>query len=132
MNEHPLIPPHGGYRKLKSFQLGQLIYDIMLKELDPKVVAMELDLYWVTFAGYNPLEFFKKHPGRFELWHVKDMDKTNRNRNSNVGEGTIDFKAIFAAARQAGMKHFFLEQEYFESTSMESIKKGFTYLKSII
>jgi sugar phosphate isomerase/epimerase len=101
---------------------GQVIYDVMLKELDPSLVAMEMDIYWIVFAGQDPLTYFKNHPGRFELWHVKDMDKTDRAKNSDVGSGSIDFKPIFEAAGQSGMKHFFLEQ----------VEKGYSYLKGII
>ncbi len=111
---------------------GQVLYDVMLKELDPSLVAMEMDLYWIVFAGQDPLTYFKNHPGRFELWHVKDMDKTDRAKNSDVGSGSIDFKPIFEAAGQAGMKHFFLEQEYFTGPQAESIKNGYTYLKGIV
>lgn len=111
---------------------GEVIYDVMLKELDPSLVTMEMDLYWIVFAGQDPLTYFKNHPGRFELWHVKDMDKTDRSKNSDVGSGTIDFKPIFAAAGEAGMKHFFLEQEYFTVPHATSIANGYSYLKGIL
>lgn len=111
---------------------GEVMYDVMLKELDPSLVAMEMDIYWVVFAGHDPLTLFKNHPGRFELWHVKDMDKTDRSKNSDVGSGTIDFKSIFAAAEQSGMKHFFLEQEYFTGPQATSIANGYSYLNSIL
>lgn len=111
---------------------GEVIYDVMLKELDPSLVAMELDIYWIVFAGKDPLAYFKNHPGRFELWHVKDMDKADRTKNSDVGSGAIDFKPIFAAAGQAGMKHFFLEQEYFTGPQAKSIANGYAYLKDIL
>jgi sugar phosphate isomerase/epimerase len=111
---------------------GQVIYDVMLKELDPSLVAMEMDIYWIVFGGKDPLSYFKNHPGRFELWHVKDMDKTDRTKNSDVGRGSIDFKPIFAAADQSGMKHFFLEQEYFTGAPVKSIANGYSYLKDIL
>jgi len=111
---------------------GEVMYDVMLKELDPSLVAMEMDIYWVAFANQDPLTLFKNNPGRFELWHVKDMDKTDRSKNSDVGSGTIDFKSIFAAAQQSGMKHFFLEQEYFTGPQARSIENGYAYLKGIV
>lgn len=110
----------------------QVVYDVMLKELDPSLVAMEMDIYWVVYGGQDPLTYFKNHPGRFELWHVKDMDKTDRSKNSDVGSGSIDFKPIFAAAGQSGMKHFFLEQEYFAGPQATSIANGYSYLKGIL
>lgn len=111
---------------------GEVMYEVMLKELDPSLVAMEMDIYWVVFGGQDPLTLFKNHPGRFELWHVKDMDKTDRTKNSDVGSGSIDFKSIFAAAGQSGMKHFFLEQEYFTGPQATSIANGYSYLKGIL
>lgn len=111
---------------------GEVMYDVMLKELDPSLVAMEMDIYWVVFGGQDPLALFKKYPGRFELWHVKDMDKTDRAKNSDVGSGQIDFKSIFAATGESGMKHFFLEQEYFTGPQATSITNGYSYLKGII
>jgi sugar phosphate isomerase/epimerase len=74
-------------------------YDLMLKELDTVNVGMEMDIFWVVNAGQDPVDYFKKYPGRFEQWHVKDMDKSDRNRNADVGTGSIDFKAIFNSAK---------------------------------
>lgn len=111
---------------------GQTPYDVMLEQVDQKLVCMEMDLYWVVFAGKDPLDYFQKYPGRFELWHVKDMDREQRNRNADVGSGSIDFKKIFAQRKQAGLKHFFLEQETFANPLEQSIKNGYSYLKTII
>lgn len=101
---------------------GKLIYDVMLIEFDPKLVSMELDLYWVAYANHDPLKLFEAHPGRFEQWHVKDMNKTDRELNADVGTGMIDFKPIFAKAKQAGLKHFYVEQETYPVSPMESVK----------
>jgi sugar phosphate isomerase/epimerase len=111
---------------------GQLPYDVMLKELDPKKVGMEMDLYWVVFAGKDPLAYFEKYPGRFEQWHVKDMDKEDRTKNADVGTGSIDFKPIFEKANQSGMKQFYVEQESYKGTSLESIKPSATNLKKML
>ena len=111
---------------------GKLVYDVMLELLDPKLVAMEMDLFWVVNAGKNPFAYFQKYPGRFELWHVKDMDKADKDRNADVGTGAIDFTALFANAKKSGMKHFFMEQETYPSSPMESTKKSIDYLKSIL
>lgn len=110
----------------------QLIYDVMLQELDPKLVTMELDLFWIINGGYDPLEYFKNYPGRFELCHVKDMDKTDRNKNADVGSGSIDFKALFKEAETAGLKHFFLEQENFNVSPLESAGNGFKHLERLM
>jgi sugar phosphate isomerase/epimerase len=111
---------------------GKVLFDVMLAELDPKLVSMELDLYWVIFAGYDPLKYFENYPGRFEQWHVKDRDKEVPNRNTEVGAGSIDFKPIFAKAKQSGMKHFYVEQEYFARPSIESARICIDNLRKII
>ena len=111
---------------------GQVIFDVMLQELDPKLVSIEMDLFWVVNAGQDPMKYFEKYPGRFEQWHVKDMDKTDRNRNADVGTGTIDFKAIFANAKKSGMKHFYIEQETYPGTPADSIKASITNLLGIV
>jgi sugar phosphate isomerase/epimerase len=111
---------------------GQVPYELMLKELDPKKIGLEMDIFWVVNAGKDPLQYFEKHPGRFEQWHVKDMDKSDRNKNANVGAGTIDWKAIFAKAKQSGMKHFYVEQESYPGEPIDSIEACAKYLKTIL
>ena len=93
-------------------------YDIYMKELDPDLVTMEIDLFWVSKAGQNPIEMFKKYPGRFQLFHLKDMHHNQapfydviKDDVCEVGAGVIDFKAIMAAKKIAGMKHFFVEDD---------------------
>ena len=90
---------------------GEHGYDILLKNTDSKLVKMEMDLYWVVRAGYDPVALFKSNPGRFHLWHVKDMNKNDKTQNTEVGNGSLDFKTIFAAAKLAGVKHYIVEQE---------------------
>ena len=111
---------------------GQVAYHLMLSELDPKLVGMEMDLYWMYVAGQNPLEYFTKYPGRFEQWHVKDMDKTDPRKQVDVGTGRIDFKSIFANASQSGMKHFYIEQEQYPATSLESVRNSIINLKNAL
>src|SRR5207248_9332962 len=75
---------------------GRLPYDVLLAETDPELVKMEMDLYWITKGGQDPVEYFDRHPGRFPFLHVKHM---NDNREiADVGSGTIDFARIFARA----------------------------------
>ncbi|HEV8512250.1 MAG TPA: sugar phosphate isomerase/epimerase [Cyclobacteriaceae bacterium] len=111
---------------------GQVPYDLMLKELDPKLVSLELDLFWTIYANQDPIKLFEAHPGRFEQWHVKDMSKDDRKRNADVGTGTIDFKAIFAKAELSGMKHFYIEHDNFPGASIDSVKADAQNIKSII
>jgi len=109
-------------------QDGQLPYDLLLAT-DKKLVKMELDLYWVSKAGKDPLDLFKQHPGRFPLWHVKDMDKTPKQFFTEVGNGSIDFKKIFAQAQLAGLQYFFVEQDMTPGSPFESVTKSMAYIK---
>jgi sugar phosphate isomerase/epimerase len=111
---------------------GQVAYDVMLAELNPKNVGMELDIFWVVNAGFDPLKYFEKHPGRFEQWHVKDMAKDDKNKNADVGTGTIDFKAIFAKAKQSGLKHAYVEQESYPGAPIKSVEACAKYMKTIL
>ena len=105
-------------------------YEILLKETDKNLVDFEMDLYWVLRSGNNPLELFKEHPGRFKMWHVKDMDKVNPDFNAEIGTGTLDFKAIFAQAELSGMKRFFLEHESnYLPNPIESAAASYNYIK---
>ena len=88
---------------------GKTPYDLFLTGLTPDI-KMELDLCWATKAGVDPVELFKAHPGRFPLWHVKDLDR-ERTGPAPVGTGVVDFKRIFGSADVAGMKHFFVEHD---------------------
>ncbi|HEX8506115.1 MAG TPA: sugar phosphate isomerase/epimerase [Hymenobacter sp.] len=109
-------------------QDGQLPFDLLLAT-DKKLVKMELDLYWVTKAGKDPVALFQQHPGRFPLWHVKDMDKTEKKFFTEVGNGSIDFKKIFAQAKLAGMEYFFVEQDSTPGSPFDSVTQSMAYIK---
>lgn len=105
--------------------------EIMLNGTDKNLVDFELDLYWVVRSGNDPISLFKKYPKRFTMWHVKDMDKTNKDWNTEVGQGSIDFKSIFAQAKLSGAKHFFVEHETnYKPNQLGSIKTSFEYVNS--
>lgn len=108
---------------------GKLPYDILLNDTDQELVKMELDLYWVAKAGKDPIALFNQHPGRFPLWHVKDMDNTPEKNFTEVGNGTIDFKTIFAKAELAGRRYFFVEQDQTPGSPFDSIAKSISYIK---
>jgi sugar phosphate isomerase/epimerase len=93
-------------------------YDIFMKEMDRDLITMELDLYWATKAGQDPVEMFNKYPGRFQLWHFKDMSEKSapfydvvKDDITSVGSGLIDFDRIYAARETAGLKDFFVEDD---------------------
>jgi sugar phosphate isomerase/epimerase len=110
---------------------GQIPMDVLLAETDPKLVQIELDLYWITKAGHDPLAYFARHPGRFPLVHVKDMDKTPKQFFTEVGRGSIDFKKIFAQSKKAGIKHYFVEQDMCPGNPLDSLKISVDYLRKL-
>jgi sugar phosphate isomerase/epimerase len=107
---------------------GSSGYDVLLHDTDKSLVQFEMDLYWVSFAGKNPVELIKQNPGRFSLWHVKDMEIAPQKRFTEVGNGVIDFKKIFDCKKKSGMQHFFVEQDV-SAAPLESIKTSIDYLK---
>ncbi len=107
---------------------GQMPYDYLLENTDPDLVKMELDLYWITKGGQDPVEYFKKAPGRFELWHVKDMEEGPEKFFAEVGHGIMDFEPIFGARETAGLKYIFVEQDRSRRDPMESIKMSWEFL----
>src|SRR6266498_3400991 len=88
---------------------NETAYDMFLKQLSPDI-KMELDLCWATKAGVDVIQLFQSNPGRFLLWHVKDLNREKTGPVA-VGEGIVDFRRIFADADVAGMKHFFVEHD---------------------
>ena len=104
--------------------------EIMLKETDPKLVDFEMDIYWVVRSGKDPIQLFDAYPGRFTMWHVKDMDKANNEKNIEVGSGGIDYKTIFKGAKKAGLKHAIMEQENFDMEPYASITQSQNYIKT--
>jgi sugar phosphate isomerase/epimerase len=110
-------------------QGNTLPFDILLNSTDKNMVKMEIDLYWVSKAGKDPVQLINQHPGRFPLWHVKDMDRTADKAFTEVGNGSIDFKKIFTHANTAGMKYFFVEQDKTPGDPFVSITKSISYIK---
>lgn len=85
---------------------GKVLYDILLDKTDPELVKMEMDLGWVVAAGYDPLKYFEKYPGRFPLWHMKDMHKAKK-ESTELGKGQVNIGRMFQHAKKSGMKYFF-------------------------
>ena len=103
-------------------------YDILMAT-DKDLVKMEMDIYWIKKASQDPIALFNQHPGRFPLWHVKDMDNTTAKDFTEVGNGVIDFKEIFKYKNKAGMKYFFVEQDKCPGSPFDSITKSINYIK---
>lgn len=107
---------------------GEIPFDVLLAETDPRHVIMELDLYWTVKAGRDPVEYFQQHPGRFPLWHVKDMDESGG--FADVGDGVIDFKRILGAAKVAGLKHEFVERDHSDNP-VRTIRRGYKAMQKL-
>lgn len=116
----------------KEFRLleGKPVFDHLLELTQPDLVAVELDLFWAIRGGADPLDYFRRYPGRFELFHVKDMGRPPEQECVAVGTGTVDFARIFAQSEQAGAKHYIVELEGRASTTMAA-EASCRYLKQL-
>ena len=115
---------------------GPTGYDVLMRETDPSLVDFEMDLYWTAFADRDPLALFAQYPGRFAMWHVKDLLLTNGTKGmAPVGRGTLNFREYFAHRSQAGMKHFFVEHDtaaQYPGGSLASIQASYDSLKQMV
>ena len=109
---------------------GEIGYDIVMRETDPKLVKLQIDLYWAMHSSkQTPHELFTKQPGRFVMWHVKDMDKKTRDY-TELGNGSIDYTKILPDASFAGLEYYFIEQGgNFAKDPMQSIADGAAFMK---
>ena len=119
-------------------QQGVVPYDELLRLTDPKLVTMEMDCGWVVVGGRNPIEYLKKYPERISMLHVKDfkpvpagISAPKERVAAELGQGSIDYKPIFAAANKAYIKHYFVEQEAFDVAPMAALKIDADYMKSL-
>lgn len=118
-------------------------FEILLTRCDPKLVQMEMDIFWITYAGEDPLAYWKRFPGRFPLLHIKDLRKgmtvnphefppdNGPNPFVPVGQGRIDWPRIFANVGEAGTKHIFVEQDRCDGSPFDALKTSFEYLKNL-
>ncbi len=124
---------------------GKMPYDFLLENTDPKLVKMEMDLCWITVGGQDPVKYFDRYPGRFPLVHVKDWTTKGPSGNdyggatgaskkpghmTDVGQGEIDWKRIFAQSGKAGIQHYFVENDEPKS-AFEDIKISYDYLAKL-
>lgn len=143
---------HNHFWEFRQFANNTRGLDIMLAFTERDLVAFELDIFWIEKAGLNPLSYIEKYPGRFEMWHVKDMDKQftktvigpdfdqapldsifKEVKYTEVGAGSIDFANIIQAAEKSGLVHAFVEQDdiYLEN-KFDSIKKSYDYVQKYL
>jgi sugar phosphate isomerase/epimerase len=106
---------------------GKILYDVLLENSQPDLVHMEMDLGWVIAAGKDPLSYFTKYPGRFPLWHLKDMSLTEK-KSVEFGKGGVDIIGLMKQAKQAGMKYYFIEQEEYAVAAFDSLDYDYNWL----
>jgi sugar phosphate isomerase/epimerase len=109
---------------------GENGYDIIMRETDASLVKLQMDLYWVMHSSkLSPVELINKQPGRFVMWHIKDMDKVSRDY-SEIGNGSIDFTVILPAASRAGLQYYYIEQgSNFAKDPIQSVTDSAIYFK---
>jgi sugar phosphate isomerase/epimerase len=114
------------------------LFDLMMAETNPKFVRFQMDVYWVVNPGQDPVKLLQKYGKRFELMHVKDMKKgtpsgftghSDVTNNVVLGEGVIDWPAVFRAAKEANVKWYFIEDE--SPTSATQIPQSLRYLEKV-
>src|SRR5690606_3185702 len=140
---------HNHFWEFRTLENGSKGLDILLDNTDKDLVVFELDLFWSEKSGTDSAAYFKKHPGRFTLWHLKDMDPSNTATvigpdydqqpvmeiisaitYAEVGTGSIDFKKILAEKTTAGLQYAFVEQDLITIDPYESIQKSYKYVKT--
>ncbi|MHB9009931.1 MAG: sugar phosphate isomerase/epimerase family protein [Limisphaerales bacterium] len=140
-----VLKPHGikffyhvhGF-EFEPFEDGTL-FDLLMRETDPKNVVFEMDVFWVVFPGQDPVKLFQKYGKRWQLMHLKDMKKglalgslsggTDVRNNVPMGQGQIDMPAVLRAARKAGVKWYFIEDE--SPTVEDQIPLSLRYLEAV-
>jgi sugar phosphate isomerase/epimerase len=116
-------------------------YDILLKETDPNLVFLEMDCYWVTQAGFDPVDLLHQLGRRVRMLHIKDRKAGFPASNdmsassahfTEVGTGGIDWPHIIAAARRLQIEHYFIEQDHIDGPPIESVRTSYNYLRRIL
>lgn len=124
--------------EFKDWGGGKTGFDVLLKETDPSLVFFEMDIYWVTRAGHDPIAIIKANPGRIRMWHLKDMSQKEPPSYSvegpqyfaEVGHGIINFKEIFKYKKESGMQYFFVEQDETSRPVYDAIASSYQYVKT--
>lgn len=119
---------------------GKIGFDLLLEHTDPELVKFQIDCGWMVLGGRDPVDYFRKYPNRFPSIHVKDFQPSSKDgagksepRGAELGRGIIDYRPIFAAAKQAGLQHYFVEQEgpFERMDQVQAAKVAYDYLHAI-
>ena len=118
---------------------GRLL-DVLLKTADPELVSLELDVMWASVAGVDPVSVLQQYGDRIPLVHLKNVAKGTAQRFNeeipasafrDLSDGAVDIPAVLRAAKQAGVKHYFVEQDETPGDPLESLRKSFQYLAGL-
>ena len=109
---------------------GEIPYEILLRECDPKKVVMEMDVFWVRAGGGDPIAYLDQNPGRFRMLHAKDMGPSPKNEMEDVGKGVVDWPAILEHGQNAGVKYVFVEHDD-PADPWASIRGSYLYLHAL-
>jgi sugar phosphate isomerase/epimerase len=128
---------HNHNMEFRSYD-GVMAFEELLRRTDPALVSVELDIGWVVTAGQDPVACLRNYADRISMLHVKDVRQDLRvtreemkPQTTEVGSGTIDWKALFAVTRAEQIRHYFVEQENFERSPLEAVKVSFEYLRKL-
>ena len=125
---------------------GKIPLKLILEGTDPKLVSLEMDIYWTTAGGADPVDYLRSYPGRYRMMHFKDMQKLQHFKGNggdpaqwielfpnmtSVGDGVLDIKGIVAQAEKSGIQHFFVEQDIAKNPEV-ALKRSFDYLNGVL
>jgi sugar phosphate isomerase/epimerase len=128
---------HNHTMEFRDLDGGATGFQVLLSDTDPTYVTLELDCGWATAAGQNPVMLLKEHPHRFSMLHIKDLlpatpdTPPDKHISTELGKGTVDYRPIFAAARSAGIRYAFIEQETFDIPVLDALKIDYGKAKSL-
>ena len=104
-------------------------HDILIQITDANLVKLQMDMYWVVHSGKTPKQLVDQQPGRYTMWHIKDMDRLTRDY-SELGNGSIDYTQILPDARKSGLEYYYIEQGgNYALNSMDSAETSARFFK---
>jgi sugar phosphate isomerase/epimerase len=112
--------------------------DEMIRLTEPSLVTFEMDCGWVVVGGANPIDYLHRYPTRISMLHVKDFKHTDKPESiaepppsAELGQGRLDYRPVFEAAKKANIKHYFVEQESFDIPPLEALKIDEEYMRKL-